>query len=159
MPNRVDNLSLVFAGNKAAGADADAPYQQFGGSLNGSGKNCSHGPGDRKFGSWTDSLLSTASKNGHYCSLGEGGLWKRTTYAASRAFAAHRRDGFNSFGTSDALGLGIASGLPASYYPFQNYTGERIATRYASEVGRDALRNMFREFWPDISSHILRRHP
>jgi hypothetical protein len=56
----------------------------------------------------------------------------------------------NSFNISDALGLGIAPVVPAGHYPYQNYAGERLAARYASAVGRDALKNMFREFWPDI---------
>jgi hypothetical protein len=159
-PNSALTSSLVFAGGKLAGTDVADQYQQLGGSVTDSGKNCSHGSVDRDKGSgWTDSLLSIASRSGGYCTLGEGGFWKRGTYAAGRALAAHSGDGFSSFNTSDAHGLGSAQGLPAGYYPFQNYTGERLAARYASQVGRDVLRNMFREFWPDISSHILQRHP
>jgi hypothetical protein len=73
--------------------------------------------------------------------------------------AAHRYDGANSFNVADALGLGIAPVVPAGYNPYQNYAGERLAARYASAVGRDALKNMFREFWPDISTHMLHRRP
>jgi hypothetical protein len=49
--------------------------------------------------------------------------------------------------------------MPAGYNRYQDYTGERLAARYASAIGRDTLKNMFREFWPDISTHMLRRRP
>ena len=126
---------------------------------NDSGQNCAHGSAEKADGGgWIISLVSLTSKGGHYCALGEGGFWKRGTYAATRAFASHRFDGTNSFNTSNILAPG--PGFPASgYYPYQNYAGDRLAARFASAVGRDALRNMFREFWPDISSHMLHRHP
>jgi hypothetical protein len=77
----------------------------------------------------------------------------------TRAFVAHRYDG-NSFNASELLGAGNAFAAPgSSYYAYPNYTGERLAARYASAVGRDTLKNMFSEFWPDFASHVLRRHP
>jgi hypothetical protein len=106
-----------------------------------------------------NSLLAMTSKGGHYCVLGEGGFWKRGTYAAGRAFAAHRYDGGNSSNLSNAFGLGVSPAVPSSFYSYQNYAGERLAARYASAVGRDAIKNMFREFWPDIATHVLGRHP
>jgi len=160
MPNSPGNSSLIFVGGTSAGTDAADPHQQLDGSMSGSGKNCSRGPIDKNDrSSWTTSLLSITSKGERYCVLGEGGFWKRGTYAASHAFAAHGYDSASSFSTADAFGLGIVPGVPARYYPYQNYTGERLAARYASAVGRDALRNMFREFWPDISAHLLHHHP
>ena len=32
-------------------------------------------------------------------------------------------------------------------------------TRYAYAIMRDAGSNAFREFWPDIATHVLHRHP
>src|SRR5215469_1346513 len=157
-PDGFGNSPLIFAGGTST-ATAVRGSQQSDMDGNGSGQNCSHGSAEKADGGgWIISLVSLTSKGGHYCALGEGGFWKRGTYAATRAFAAHRFDGTNSFNTSDILAAG--RGLPASgYYPYQNYSGDRLAARYASAVGRDALRNMFREFWPDISSHMLHRHP
>ena len=156
MPNGVGNLSLAFSALTAV----NDPHRQLDGGTNGSAINCSRGSADKTDGGgWINSLLSITSKGGHYCALGEGGFWKRGTYAATRAFAAHRYDGANSFNVSDAFGLGSAPVGPAGYYSYQNYSGERLAARYASAVGRDALKNMFREFWPDISTHVLHRRP
>ena len=156
MPNGVGNLSLAFSALTAV----NDPHRQLDGGTNGSANNCSRGSADKtNGGGWITSLLSITSKGGHYCALGEGGFWKRGTYAATRAFAAHRYDGANSFNVSDAIGLGSAPVGPAGYYSYQNYSGERLAARYASAVGRDALKNMFREFWPDISTRVLHRRP
>ena len=147
--------SLIFTGENSAAADSvDART-----GTSGPGANCGR-PVDKSNGSdWINSLLAiTSHKGGRYCALGEGSFWKRGTYAATRAFVAHRYDG-NSFNASELLGPGIASAMPGSYYAYPNYTGERLAARYASAVGRDTLRNMFSEFWPDFATHVLRRHP
>jgi len=158
MPNGVGGSPLIFVGGTLAGSEATDPHQQSDASVSGSAASC-RGPADKNDGNgWMSSLLSVTSKSEHYCALGEGGFWKRGTYAASRAFAAHRYDGVNSFKASELFGPVIVPGLPAGY-PYANYAGERLAARYASAVGRDALRNMFREFWPDISIHMLHRHP
>jgi hypothetical protein len=159
MPNGIGGSSLIFVGGTSAGIEAAGPYPQSDGSVSGSAANCRRGAADKADGNgWITSLLSVSAKGGHYCPLGEGGFWKRGTYAASRAFAAHKYDGANSFSASGLLGPVIAPGFPAGY-PYPSYAGERLAQRYASALGRDALRNMFREFWPDISTHMLHRHP
>ena len=157
IPHSFGDSPLIFVGATSS-VTAGGESQQSDMDGNGSGQNCAHGSAEKaEGGGWITSLLSLTSK-GHYCALGEGGFWKRSTYAATRAFASHRFDGTSSFNTSDTLAPGL--GFPASgYYPYQNYAGDRLAARYASAVGRDALRNMFREFWPDVSSHMLHRHP
>jgi len=148
--------ALIFVGRNTAADPAGTDSGTIG-----SGTNCGHSSADKSNGSdWINSLLAiTSHKGGRYCALGEGGFWKRGTYAMSRAFVAHRYDGANSFNASELLGPGIASAMPGSYYAYPNYTGERLAARYASAVGRDTLKNMFSEFWPDFATHVLRRRP
>jgi hypothetical protein len=157
MPNSVGDSSLVFVGSNSA---VTGYHQQLDGSVSGSGTNCRHGSSDKTDGSgWITSVLSATSKGERYCTLGEGGFWKRGTYAVTRALAAHKYDGASSFNTSYLFASGIAPGFAAGYYTYQNYAGERLAARYASAIGRDAIKNMFREFLPDISTHMLHRHP
>ena len=159
-PNSVGYSSLIFVGTSTVTEAGDA-HRQSDGSMTGSGNNCGRGIVEKADGNrWITSLLSITSNGGHYCALGEGGFWKRGTYAATRAFAAHKYDSANSYNSSEHFFPGIAPGVPASYYySYQGYAGDRLAARYASAVGRDALRNMFREFWPDISTHVLHRRP
>lgn len=156
-PNLIGSSSLIFvAGASTVTASTDATR---------SAKNCPGASGDKTDrSSWVTSLLSITSKGPGYCALGEGGFWKRGTYAWTRAFAAHRYDGANSFNSSQLLNRALTPGLSGSYsaypaYAYQYDAGERLATRYATAVGRDALKNMFREFWPDVYSHLQHRHP
>src|SRR5258708_38536111 len=67
--------------------------------------------------------------------------------------------GHNSFNASELLGRGMAQGISIAYYPSKSRTASAIATKYAYALGRDALTNVFREFWPDIATHVLHRHP
>jgi hypothetical protein len=34
-----------------------------------------------------------------------------------------------------------------------------LGSKYGYAIGRDALTNVFREFWPDIAKHVLHRKP
>jgi hypothetical protein len=154
--NSAASASLVFLGGASAGSNgtgANGPANCGGGS---SAKN--------NDGGWINSLLSVTSKGGHYCALGEGGFWRRGTYAMGRAFAAHKYDNLNSFTNPAQFFAPGMTSTSAGSNPYQSYAyqydaGQRFATRYATAVGRDTLRNMFREFWPDFSSHVLKRQP
>ena len=43
-------------------------------------------------------------------------------------------------------------------YPIQ-YNHMHVEASHGYTIGRDALTNIFREFWPDIAVHVLPRHP
>jgi hypothetical protein len=55
------------------------------------------------------------------------------------------------------FGRGISQGVSAFYYPSQDRTLGALAVKYGWAMGRDALTNVVREFWPDISTHVLHR--
>ena len=67
-----------------------------------SGKTCPRSSDNKADGSdWITSLVALTSHGGKsYCALGEGGFWKRSTYAATRAMVAHRYNGMSSFDDS-----------------------------------------------------------
>jgi hypothetical protein len=91
--------------------------------------------------------------------MGQGAVWKRALYAASRILITPDYHGHNTFNASEIFGRGLAQGISAAYYPSQDRTCGALAVKYAYALGRDALTNVFREFWPDISSRVLHRHP
>ena len=154
-PHTTDFSSLIFAG----GTSADASGARQGTGVTVPEKTCVHAFDNKADGGdWITSLVALTSHGGRsYCALGEGGFWKRSTYAATRAMAAHRYNGMSSFDASQILIPGAAPGFPSNY-AYQYDAGQRLATRYGYTVGRDALRNIFSEFWPDISTRVLRRH-
>jgi hypothetical protein len=83
---------------------------------------------------------------------------KRATYAASRVLITPNYHGHASFNASEVFGRAIAQGISVGYYPRGKTLGD-IAVKYGFAIGRDALTNTFREFWPDIATHVLHRHP
>lgn len=94
-----------------------------------------------------------------YFAMGRGKFWKRVEYSASRTLITPNYHGRNSFNFSELLGRAAAEAISASYYPSSSRTVGAIATRFGYAVMRDTFTNMFREFWPDIATHVLRRHP
>lgn len=60
---------------------------------------------------------------------------------------------------SEIFGRGISQGVSLSYYPHTDRTAGKLAAKFGYAVMRDALTNAFREFWPDIATHVLHRHP
>ncbi len=90
---------------------------------------------------------------------GNGSILKRGVYAASRILITPDYHGHDTFNTSEVLGRAMAQGISASYYPSGDRTAGALAVKFGWAMGRDALTNVFREFWPDIATHVLHRHP
>ncbi len=53
----------------------------------------------------------------------------------------------------------MAQGISTTYYPSADRTVGELATKWGYAIMRDSLTNVFREFWPDIATHVLHRHP
>jgi hypothetical protein len=90
---------------------------------------------------------------------GNGGIVKRGAYAASRILITPDYHGQNTFNASEVLGRAMAQGISTTYYPQADRTVGALAVKFGWAMGRDALTNVFREFWPDIATHVLHRHP
>jgi len=90
---------------------------------------------------------------------GNGSILKRGVYAASRILITPNYQGKNTFNTSEILGRAISQGISTTYYPQADRTPGDLAVKFGWAMGRDALTNVFREFWPDIAVHVLHRHP
>ena len=151
---------LVVMGHVLLAEGTDA-HPQLGKGMGGFGQYYWRGFVDKTDGNyWVIFVLPTIlHQDERYFAMGEGGFWKRGTYAATRIFVARNYDGDNTFNVSEVLGRGIAQGISTTYYPHQSNAGEKLAVKYAYALGRDALTNVFREFWPDIATHVLHRHP
>ncbi len=93
-----------------------------------------------------------------YFALGSGSIGKRALYAASRVLITPDYHGHNSFNASELVGRAMAQGISTTYYPSADRTLGALATRWGYAIMRDALTNVFREFWPDISAHAFHRH-
>ena len=159
--NSFDYSSFIFVGITSAIAEGTNAHPQLGKGMGGYGQYYWRGFVDKTDGNyWVIFALPTLfHQDERYFALGEGGFWKRGTYAATRIFVARTYQGDNTFNVSEVLGRGIAQGISIAYYPSKSRTAGDIASKYAYALGRDALTNVFREFWPDIATHVLHRHP
>lgn len=158
--NSFDYSSFVFVGVTSSLAEATDAHKQLGHGLTGFGRYYWRGFLDKTDGNYLVifALPTIFHEDERYYAKGEGGFWKRATYAATRVLITPDYRGHNTFNASEVLGRGMAQGISIAYYPSQDRTVGELATKYGFAIGRDALTNVFREFWPDIASHVLHRH-
>ncbi len=159
--NSFDYSSFVFVGITSALAEWTVAHPQLGQGLPGYGRYYWRGLLDKTDGNyWVIFALPTVfHQDERYYAKGEGIFWRRGFYAGTRIFVTPDYHGHNSFNVSELLGRGIAQGISLTYYPSGTRTAGALATKYGWALGRDTLTNVFREFWPDIATHVLHRHP
>ncbi|MGC2551438.1 MAG: hypothetical protein WA437_14315 [Candidatus Sulfotelmatobacter sp.] len=159
--NSFDYSSFVFVGITSALAEWTVAHPQLGQGLPGYGRYYWRGFVDKTDGNYLVifALPSVFHQDERYYAIGKGSILKRGFYAASRIAVTPDYHGHNSFNVSELLGRGMAQGISLAYYPSGTRTASALATKYAYAIGRDALTNTFREFWPDIATHVLHRQP
>jgi len=159
--NSFDYSSFIFVGITSLMAEASDAHPQLGKGIAGYGRYYWRGYVDKTTGNYLVifALPTVFHQDERYFSMGRGGFWKRAVYAASRILITPDYHGHNSFNASEVLGRGISQGISAAYYPSQDRTAGALAVKFGWAMGRDALTNVFREFWPDIATHILHRQP
>jgi len=159
--NSFDYSSFVFVGITSLLAEATDAHKQLGKGVPGYGRYYWRGFVDKTDGNYLVifALPTVFHQDERYYAMGSGPIWKRGVYAASRVFITPDYHGHNSFNFSELLGRGMAQGISAAYYPSGSRTAGALAEKFGYAIGRDALTAVFREFWPDIATHVLHRHP
>lgn len=159
--NSFDYSSFIFVGLTSLLAEGTDAHSQLGKGVPGFGRYYWRGLVDKTDGNYLVifALPTIFHQDERYYALGKGSFWKRAFYPSSRLFVTPDYHENNSFNVSELLGKGIAQGISLAYYPSGTRTAGALATKYAYAIGRDALTNTFREFWPDIAIHVLHRHP
>ncbi len=94
-------------------------------------------------------------EDARYYTLGQGGFFKRTGYALSRAVITRTNSGAETFNVSEVFGAGAAAGVSNLYYPSASRSAGNTISEWAEDIGIDAGTFWFREFWPDINHHIF----
>jgi hypothetical protein len=159
--NSFDYSAFTFVGITSLLAEGRDAHTQLGKGIYGYGRYYWRGFADKTDGNYMVifALPTVFHQDERYYAKGAGSFWKRGVYAASRVLITPDYRGHDSFNISELLGRGIAQGISASYYPSHSRTPGALAIKFGYAVGRDALSNAFREFWPDIATHLLHRHP
>lgn len=157
--NSFDYSSFVFVGLTSLIAKGEDAHPKLGKMLPGYWAYTWRGFVDKVDGNyWVIWALPTVlHEDERYYTKGEGPILKRGIYSASRIFITPNYSGKETFNGAELLGRGIAQGISMSYYPSSDRSAGALAEKYAYALVRDAATNTFREFWPDIASHLHRR--
>jgi hypothetical protein len=159
--NSFDYSSFVFVGITSALAEWTDAHPQLGEGMEGFGRYYWRGFVDKTDGNYLVifALPTLLHEDERYYARGEGGIVNRGVYAATRVFITPNYRGHNTVNIAELFGRAVAQAISVSYYPSQTRTAGAVAEKYGYAIGRDALTNVFREFWPDIAVHVLHRHP
>lgn len=158
--NSFDYSSYLFVGLTSLIAEGENSHPSLGKGVPGFWGYSWRGFVDKTDGNyWVVFILPTVfHEDERYYAKGEGGIFKRAAYSSSRIFITPNYHGHDTINASELLGRGVAQGISISYYPSSDSSAGKIAEKYAYALMRDAATNTFREFWPDISAHLFRRH-
>lgn len=159
--NSIDYSSFIFVGVTSLLAEGTNAHSQLGKGVDGYWAYYWRGFLDKTDGNYmvVYAFPTVLHQDGRYFAKGEGNIFKRAIYASSRIIITRKYDGDPTFNTSEIVGRGVAQAISLSYYPSGSRTLGALSEKYAYALGRDALTNTFREFWPDIATHVLHRHP
>jgi hypothetical protein len=159
--NSFDYSSFAFVGITSLIAEGTDTHPQLGKGVAGFGRYYWRGFVDKTDGNYLVIFLlpTLLHEDERYYAKGEGGIVSRLIYSTSRVLITPNYEGKNTFNAAEIFGRGISQGISLAYYPDSDRTAGKLAAKYGYAVLRDALTNAFREFWPDIATHVLHRHP
>jgi hypothetical protein len=159
--NSFDYSSFIFVGITSGMSFSEKGHPQLGVGAEGYARYYWRGFLDKTDGNYLVifALPTVFHQDERYYAKGEGNVFKRAVYSASRILITPNYHGHARFNASEVFGRGMAQASSLSYYPSHDRTGGALASKYGFAMGRDALTNVFREFWPDIATHVLHRHP
>jgi hypothetical protein len=159
--NSFDYSSFVFVGLTSMIAEGEEAHPSLGKGVPGFWAYSWRGFVDKVDGNyWVIFALPTVfHEDERYFAKGEGPFLKRAVYSTTRVLITPDYHGHNTINASELLGRGIAQGISTTYYPSSDISAREVAEKYGYALMRDALTNTFREFWPDIATHVLHRKP
>lgn len=92
-----------------------------------------------------------------YFRKGTGSGWARFGYACGQIFWTHTDAGGSNFNYSEVLGNSVAVAISNAYYPDQRDPSNAV-TNLGQQLGVDMASNVLKEFWPDITRVVSRKH-
>lgn len=161
--NSFDYSSFLFVGITSGVAEATDTHPKLGKGMTGFGRYYWRGFADKTDGNYLViwALPTVFHEDERYYAMGsnKGGIPKRIGYSLTRIFVTPNYEGHNTINAAELLGRGSAQAISLSYYPSTDRTASALLSKYGYALLRDAYTNAFREFWPDIATHVLHRHP
>ena len=85
----------------------------------------------------------------YFCS-GSSGVWRRSFYAASRAFVSNKDGGGIRPGYSKLIAAFGGAYVSRQWHPERKRKMSEYLISTAISIGIDTAKNVFNEFWPDL---------
>jgi hypothetical protein len=154
-----DYSSFIIAGLLAGYGQATNSTPEFQQEASGYARYYLHSFADQAVGNYSTEAIFPAltREDPRYYTLGSGGFLHRTGYAISRLFITRTDSGGNSFNFSEIGGNLMGAGVSDFYYPSQERTFGKTATKWGTQIGVDGIGNLLKEFWPDIRHALFRQ--
>jgi len=132
---------------------------QFGQGVAGYAKYFGSGYADLVLGDYlTEAIYPTLLRQDpRYFRLGAGNGWRRLGHAMGQIFVTRSDSGRRQFNFSEILGNSTAVAISNAYYP-NDHTAEDAVEKLLVQVGLDMSGNVMKEFWPDVSRWLARKH-
>src|SRR5580704_14186428 len=92
-----------------------------------------------------------------YFRRGTGSGLSRLGYAMAQIFWTHKDSGGTQFNYSEVIGNSTAVAISQAYYP-DNRTVSDAVSKLGTQLGVDMASNILKEFWPDVSKKLARKH-
>jgi hypothetical protein len=147
-----DTAGLLFAGGLAGIREAVDTDPQFGQGVSGYFKRYGLAFADGTTENFMVNAIfaSTLSQDPRYYRMGQGGIWHRAAYSASRAFVTRGDSGRAQFNVSEIGGSGVAAAISDVYRNANDRTVGKTVITWWTQIGLDTMSFAIKEFWPDV---------
>jgi hypothetical protein len=99
-------------------------------------------------------ISAALHEDNRYLVSGQTGFFRRTKYAIKSTFLARHDDGNQYFSFSRIGGDAGAAFISGIWQPRSSTSAGDGATSFGITMAADVGFNVFREFWPDLKSHL-----
>jgi hypothetical protein len=155
-----DYSSFIFPGMLAGVAQGKGSIPEFGHGASAYGRYYWHSLADEIAGNYLSEFVVPAATrtDPRYYTLGHGNFFHRTGYALSRLAITRTDSGHPTFNFAEVMGNGAGAGLSNLYYPAAERTWVKTYQKWSMQIALDGVSNVVKEFWPDISGVLSRKH-
>ena len=154
-----DRGTLALAAIFGAENQLTNSNRAFGQGMAGYGRYWGASYGDFIVGNYmTEAIFpSLLHQDPRYFRRGTGGAWSRLGYAIGQTFWTHNDSGRSQFNYSEWLGNSAAVAISNAYYA-DNRSARDNVSQLGVQISVDTAANILKEFYPDISRHLRRKH-
>lgn len=154
-----DRGTVVLAALFAADAQITNANPSFGHGVMGSARYLGASYADFTIGNYMSEAIFPVilHQDPRYFRRGIGSGRSRMWYSVGQIFWTHTDSDRTQFNYSEILGNASAVAISSAYYP-NNRNVADASTKLCLQIGVDMASNILKEFWPDVSQKLSRKH-